>query len=110
MTVKEKKKATGATPGNKSSKKSAATRAAKLAPHRRESTRKAVQARLVKEGSDYIIVKKTKMEHTPSKTDTSDRAMLTLLKRIKATNDPKVIRQLSDQLQRVIFHKQYANA
>ena len=42
--------------------------------------------------------------------DTSDNAVLALLKRIKAANNQKEIRQLSDQLERVIFHKQYANA
>jgi len=41
--------------------------------------------------------------------DTSDYALLALLKRLKATNDPSEIRQLSDQLERVIFHKQFQN-
>ena len=41
---------------------------------------------------------------------TSDKAMLSLLRRIKETNDPDEIRQLSDQLERVIFHKQFENA
>jgi len=36
--------------------------------------------------------------------------MMGLLKRLKAANDPSEIRRLSDQLERVIFHKQYANA
>jgi hypothetical protein len=53
------------------------------------------------------------METKPATTppmDTSDKAVLSLLKRIKKANDQKEIRQLSDQLERAIFHKQYANA
>jgi hypothetical protein len=41
---------------------------------------------------------------------TSDRALSTLLKRLKAADDATDVRQLSDQLERVIFHKQYKNA
>ena len=53
------------------------------------------------------------MKTTPTTTstmDTSYNAVLDLLKRIKETNDQNEIRQLSDQLERLIFHKQYANA
>jgi len=42
--------------------------------------------------------------------NTSDQAALTLLARIKTTNDPAEIRRPSDQLERVIFHKQFENA
>jgi hypothetical protein len=42
--------------------------------------------------------------------DTSDRALMGLLKRLKQTNDDPEIRKLSDQLERVIFHKQFENA
>ena len=102
--------------GRRGGKKGGPARAAKLTPKQRsESTRKAVQARWMKakEGKDYIVVRRAKMETTPATTstiDTSDNAVLALLKRIKATNNKKEIRQLSDQLERVIFHKQYANA
>ena len=98
--------------GRKGGKKGGPARAAKLTPKQRsESARKAVQARWTKakEGE----VKKAKMETAPiasSTMDTSDNAVLALLKRIKATNNQNEIRQLSDQLERVIFHKQYANA
>ena len=98
--------------GRKGGKKGGPARAAKLTPKQRsESARKAVQARWAKakEGKDYIVVKRAKMKTTPATTDTSDNAVLTLLKRIKETNDQNEIRQLSDQLERVIFHKQYAN-
>lgn len=39
--------------------------------------------------------------------DTSDHALLVLLERIKATTDPNEIRELSHQLERAIFHKQF---
>jgi hypothetical protein len=42
--------------------------------------------------------------------DTSDDALSVLLKRVKATEDPAEIRQLSDQIEQIIFHKQYTNA
>jgi hypothetical protein len=100
--------------GRKGGKKGGPARAAKLTPKQRsESARKAVQARWAKAKEDkgYIVVKRGKMKITPTSViDTSDNAVLTLLKRIKETNDQSEIRQLSDQLERVIFHKQYANA
>jgi hypothetical protein len=39
----------------------------------------------------------------------SDHAVLDLLKRIKATNDPTEIQRMSGQLERAIFHKQFKN-
>ena len=102
--------------GRKGGKKGGPARAARLTPKQRsESARKAVLARWTKakEGKGYTGVKRAKMETKPttkSTTDTSDKAVLSLLKRIKETNDQNEIRQLSDQLERVIFHKQYANA
>jgi len=42
--------------------------------------------------------------------DTSDKALLSLLNRLKATVDPAEIRELSDQIERVVFHKQFRNA
>jgi hypothetical protein len=49
-------------------------------------------------------------EATPAVADTSYHAALTLLARIKATNDPTEIRRLSGRLEHVIFHKQFKNA
>jgi len=52
------------------------------------------------------------MENTRNTTatmDTSDNAVLDLLRRLKATIDQDEIRQLSYQLELVIFHKHYAN-
>ena len=101
--------------GRKGGKKGGPARAAKLTPKERsDSARKAVQARWMKakEGTDYILAERTKMETKPISTsvDTSDKAVLTLLKRIKESTDQNEIRQLSDQLERVIFHKQYAGS
>jgi len=42
--------------------------------------------------------------------DTSDKALLSLLNRLKVTVDPAEIRELSDQIERVVFHKQFRNA
>jgi hypothetical protein len=53
------------------------------------------------------------METTPtaaSAIDTSDSAVLAVLKRLKASKHRNEVRQLSDQLERMIFHKQYENA
>jgi hypothetical protein len=101
--------------GRKGGKKGGPARAAKLTPKQRsESARKAVQARWAKakEGKDYRAGKRAELQTTAAPTstmDTSDSAVLILLKRIKETQDQNEIRQLSDQLERVIFHKQYAN-
>jgi len=71
---------------------------------RSESARKAVQARWskAKEGS-------AKVETMPvaSSQETSDQAVLALLKRLKGTTNPSEIRRLSGQLERAIFHKQF---
>ena len=127
MKVEKKKNPAAVALGRKGGKKGGLARAAKLTPEQRsESARKAVQARWAKAkgGTDYIVVKRGKVgikkftnfrkqinETTPSvPTDTSDHALLALLKRLKATNDLTKIRDLSDQLERVIFHKQFKSA
>jgi hypothetical protein len=43
------------------------------------------------------------------RSDTSDHAFMSLLKRYKATNDPTEMESLSEQIERMIFHKQYEN-
>jgi hypothetical protein len=99
-------------------KKGGHARAAKLTPAQRsESARKAVQARWAKskskEGSDYTVIRRATMNIKAIPTtvaDTSDPALLSLLKQIKATDDPTELRRLSDQLERVIFHKQFESA
>jgi hypothetical protein len=42
--------------------------------------------------------------------DHSDEALRALCARIKLANDPAELRRLSEQLERVIFHKQFENA
>lgn len=86
--------------GRKGGQKGGPARAAKLTPKERsESARKAVQARWAK----------AKTKTAPGTTmDTSDEAVLRLLNRIRETNDPNELREISDLLERVIFHKQYA--
>lgn len=102
--------------GRKGGRKGGAARAAKLtAEQRSESARRAVQARWAKakEGSGHRAAGKAAMNPKPAPTtrvDTSDRALLALLKSIKATDNPAEIRRLADQLERVIFHKQFENA
>lgn len=119
MAVKRKNPAAVAL-GRKGGKKGGFARAAKLSPAQRsESARKAVLARWAraKESSDYRVMEShmgIKTVHKPSNeapaTKTSDNALLALLKRIKATDDPTEIKQLSGQLERVIFHKQFSTA
>jgi hypothetical protein len=42
--------------------------------------------------------------------DTSDGALVVLLDQLKAAVDPTEIRKLSDQIERVVFHKQFRKA
>src|SRR6266542_3831286 len=101
-----KKNPSAVAPGRKGGKKDGPGRAAKLTlEQHRESAYKAVQARSAK-------AKGRNNEATPAiaAPDASDHALLALLKRLKATNEPNEIRQLSDRIERVVFHKQYKNA
>lgn len=90
--------------GRRGGKKGGPARAAKLtAAERSESARKAVQARWAK-------AKQERTAANPPETDTSDAALLKLLARIKASNDPKEIRDLAAQVEKVVFHKQIGSA
>lgn len=97
-------------------KKGGEARAAKLTPEQRsESARKAVRARWMKhgkEGKDYMAIRRANTETplTGNVIDTSDNAALEILKRLKTTTNPEEVRHLSDQLERIIFHKQFENA
>jgi hypothetical protein len=83
--------------GRKGGKKGGPARAAKLTPEQRsESARKAVQARWAK-GSTAVV-------------DTSKKALHLCLKRIKEAKDETEIRRLTEELQRIVFHRQYQNA
>ena len=95
MAVKQKNPAAVAL-GRRGGNKGGLVRAAKLTSEQRgEGARKAVQAQ---GGSDFIV-KGTAIR-------TSDNALLSLLKRIKTTDNPAKIKRLSDQLERFIFRKQ----
>jgi len=126
--AKRKKDPAAVALGRKGGKKGGLARAAKLTPAQRsESARKAVQARWAKaktkRSADYIVNKgetadmKTFNEFqideaTSSavvRSDTSDHAFMSLLKRYKATNDPTEMDKISEQIERMIFHKQYEN-
>src|SRR5579863_3972086 len=80
--------------GRKGGKKGGVARAAKLTPAQRsESARKAVRVRWAKA--------------QPVATETSDKALLALLKQLKVATARSEIRRLSSEIERVIFHKQY---
>ena len=103
MAVNTKKNAAAVALGRKGGKKGGPARAAKLTPEQRsDSARKAVQARWAKakEGSDYIVGTRTtgddmtfkgfqkidEVSHDTSGVsaiDTSDNALLSVLRRLK---------------------------
>jgi hypothetical protein len=111
--------------GRKGGLKGGPARAAKLTPEQRsQSARKAVTARWAKAktksrrasvsaatkmngtSADDKQVKKT----TSARINVADSTLVNLLHRLKATVDPTEIRELSDQIERVVFHKQFMNA
>jgi len=51
-------------------------------------------------------------EDSPSNTTaaTSDQALVVLLKRLRVATELSEIRLLSEQIERLIFHKQFENA
>ena len=125
MAVKQKDPAAVAL-GRKGGKKGGYARAASMTPKQRsESARKAVEARWARaaEGSDDKVVKKTQpgkkfqlrkdlSEATPTAPtlDTSRKALHLCLKRIKSATDENELHRLTEELQRIVFHKQYLNA
>ncbi|MGD0868682.1 MAG: hypothetical protein ABSB88_03960 [Bryobacteraceae bacterium] len=89
--------------GRKGGKKGGPARAAKLTPEQRsESARKAVQARWSK-------AKRDSSPATPVP-DTSRNALHLCLRRIKGAKDEAELRRLTEELQRIVFHRQYQNA
>ncbi len=108
MAANLKKNPAAVTLGRKGGKKGGPARAAKLTPAQRsESARKAVQAR-------WANVKKvtgSRPEAGPgSDPDTSKKALHLCLKRIKEAKNEGEIRRLTQELQRIVFHKQYRHA
>jgi hypothetical protein len=101
VTVKKKNPAAVAL-GREGGKKGGPARAAKLTPQQRsESARKAVQARWSKAS-----------EAAPATPvlDTSKKALHLCLKRIKDAKNETELRRLTEELQRIVFHRQYQNA
>jgi hypothetical protein len=110
----KRKNAAAVALGRKGGVKGGPARAALLTPEQRsQSARNAVTARWAKAKTNgEKPIRQKRLDKTPSADaiDTSDRALVALLNRLKATVDPKEIRQLSDQIERVVFHKQFRNA
>jgi hypothetical protein len=111
MPVAAKKKDPAAVAlGRKGGKKGGPARAAKLTPAQRsESARKAVQARWAKAKTTFNEFQIDEATSSAARSDTSDHAFVSLLKRYKAINDPTEMEALSEQIKRMIFHKQYEN-
>ena len=55
-------------------------------------------------------VRKSIEQKTKFAVGNSDKALLGLLSRLKATVDPAEIRDLSEKIERAVFHKQFMNA
>lgn len=73
-------------------------RAAKLTPQQRsDSARKAVQVRWAKASA-------------PAIPETSKKALHLCLRRIKEANSESDLRRLTQELQQILFHRQYRNA
>jgi hypothetical protein len=99
MPLSVKKNPAAVALGRKGGKKGGPARAAKLTPEQRSaSARKAVQARWSKAAPAIAAL------------DTSKKALHLCLQRIKDANDENEIRRLTQELQRIVFHKQYQNA
>ena len=101
MAVHVKKKNPAAVAlGRRGGKKGGPARAAKLtAEQRSESARKAVQARWAKVSKAAAPLP-----------DHSKKALHLCLKRIKNAKNESDLRRLTEELQRIVFHKQYQNA
>lgn len=98
-----KKDSAAVTLGRRGGLKGGVARAASLTSAQRSaSAGKAVRARWAKAGK---VV--SPPEPLP---DTSDHALAALLKRLRTTADIAEIRLLSEEIEKVVFHKQFANA
>lgn len=106
MALTVKKNPAAVALGRKGGAKGGPARAAKLTPAQRsESARKAVQARWAKAkaaGGDATAPKIIPV-------DTSKKALHLCLKRIKQAKAESEIRRLTEELQRIVFHRQYQN-
>jgi hypothetical protein len=104
--------------GRKGGIKGGPARAAILTPEQRsQSARNAVTARWAKakgttapRGEAVNGARKPIAQKVTHSAGNSDKALLSLLGRLKATVDPAEIRDLSEKIERVVFHKQFMNA
>ena len=102
MAVKKKNPAAVAL-GRKASQKGGPARAAAMTPEQRSaSARNAVHARWAK------AKPAAGSETTPPTFSTSKKALHACLKRIKDAKDE--LRRLTEELQKIVFHRQYLNA
>ena len=121
----KRKNAAAVALGRKGGLKGGPARAAMLTPEQRsQSAKKAVTARWAKAKAQKGIARSTPTKNAiatnrgqkrvkkaiPAKIDVSDKNLVNLLNRLKATVEPTEIRELSDQIERVVFHKQFMNA
>jgi hypothetical protein len=105
MALTAKKNPAAVALGRKGGKKGGPARAAKLTPEQRsESARKAVQARWSKARGVSEAVPAARA------LDASKKALHLCLKRIKNAKDENELRRLTEELQRIVFHRQYQNA
>jgi hypothetical protein len=114
--------------GRKGGKKGGPARAVKLTPEQRsESARRAVQARWAKkakEGIGSMVLARRDMAskrpgalHNEETSEgastvlcTSKEALHLCLKHIKEAKSDSELRRLTDELQKIVFHKQYRDA
>ena len=104
MAVKQKNPAAVAL-GRKGGRKGGPARAAALTPEQRSaSARKAVRARWAKAKPG------AGSETTPPTFSASKKDLHACLKRIKDAKDDNELRRLTEELQKIVFHRQYQNA
>jgi hypothetical protein len=99
--------------GRKGGKRGGPARAAKLTPSERsESARNAVRARWAKAKGIPLKRAGTNSKTTSNETSihTSKKALHACLKRIKDAKSEDELRVLTEELQRIVFHRQYTNA
>jgi hypothetical protein len=123
----KRKNAAAVALGRKGGMKGGPARAASLTPEQRsQSARNAVTARwakaktrtasatkkggVINTSKESIDQKRLNKTTSSNAIDASNSALVKLLNRLKTTVDPEEIRQLSDQIERVVFHKQFTNA
>ena len=102
-----KKNRAAVTLGRRGGLKGGTARAARLTPEqRRASASKAVRARWAKAGK---VTEETAPQAKELR-ESSDETLLSLLARLRASSDLREIRVLSEQIERVVFHKQFESA